>query len=201
MKKNSHIFSFLLLSLMLNSCFSTSGEDAFDKIDKLVAPLVKYDVVKIEDLYSMKVPDFMTVTTKLQEDASLQYNNPFKEKYVTVLAENTAEVIAFMEGYGVYDVSKSKLDNYVSTRLNYLAESGITIKNQTKIKSKMINGRKAFSTVIDASVPGVAEDITYFFTYIEGKEHCYMISSWTLFDRKNAYTEEVETMTTSFKEL
>lgn len=186
---------------MLNSCFSTSRKDAFDKIDKLVTQPVKYDVVKIEDLYSMKVPAFMTVTTKLQEDASLQYNNPFKEKYVTVLDENTDEILAFMEDYGVYDVSKSKLDNYVTTRLSYLAESGITIKNQTKIKSEMINGRKAFSTVIDASVPGIDEDITYFFTYIEGKEHCYMISSWTLFDRKNAYTEEVETMTTSFKEL
>ncbi len=201
MKKNSFIFSFLILNLILSSCFSTSREDTFNKIDKLVAPSVKYNLVKIDNLYSMKVPAFMTVTTKLQEDASLQYNNPFKEKYVTVLGENTDEILAFMENYGVYDVSKSRLDNYVTTRLSYLAESGITITSQTKIKSKMINGRKAFSTVIDASVPGIDEDITYFFTYIEGKEHYYMISSWTLFDRKDAYAEEVETMTTSFKEL
>ena len=198
MKKAIYICSLLALSLTLNSCFSTSGEST---LDKLIAPTVKYDVVKIQDLYSMRIPTFMTVTTQLQEDASLQYNNPFKEKYIIVLNEEREETMSFMNDYGVYDESKSQLENYVDMRLGYLIESGISVTNQTELKSKMINGRKAYSTVIDANVPDIDQDITYFFTYLEGKDHFYMISSWTLYDRKDGYKEEVETMVKSFKEL
>lgn len=198
MKNAITVFCLLAVSLMLNSCFSTSGEGT---LDKLVAPTVKYDIVGIEDLYSMKIPTFMTVTTQLQEDASLQYNNPFKEKYIIVLDEDREEVMSFMNDYGVYDESRSQLENYVDMRLAYLTESGISITNQTKLKSEMVNGRKAYSVVIDANVPDIAQDITYFFTYLEGKDHFYMISSWTLYDRKDGYKEEVETMVKSFKEL
>lgn len=197
MKRIIYIFGFLALSLSLSSCFSTS-DDAMDG----VAPLpVKYNVVKIEGLYSMKVPAFMTATDQLQEDASLQYVNPFKEKYVLVLDEKIEDIMDFMEDYGIYDESKSKLDNYATTRLSYFTEIGNTIINQTALKSEMINGRKAISTVVDIEAPSIDENVTYYFTYIEGKDHYYMISSWTLFDRKDAFTEEVETMTRSFKEL
>lgn len=202
MKKVIYVFSILTISTALTSCFSsTTADETRSSLEELIKPSVEYDVVEIEGLYSMKVPKFMTVTTQLQEDASLQYNNPFKEKYVTVLDEENEEIMAFMTDYGVYDDSKSKLENYVDTRLSYLTESGISIIKQTDLKSEMINGRKAVSTMIDASVPDIAEDITYYFTYVEGKEHYYMISAWTLLDRKDSYTEEVKEMTSSFKEL
>lgn len=200
MKKVIYIFGFLVLGLSLNSCFSTS-DDEMDGVIAPAPPPVKYNVVKIEGLYSMKVPSFMTVTDQLQEDASLQYVNPFKEKYVLVLDEKIVDIMAFMEDYGIYDESKSKLDNYVTTRLSYFTEIGNTIISQTALKSEMINGRKAISTVVDIETPSIDENVTYYFTYIEGKDHYYMISSWTLFDRKDAFTEEVEAMTGSFKEL
>lgn len=198
MKKIIYSCGIVLLALSFNSCLSSGSKDA---IAELATPKVEYNTVKIEGLYSMQVPAFMTVTTELQEDASLQYNNPFKEKYITVLDETKEEIMAFMSDYGVYDESKSELENYVDTRLSYLTESGIMIKNQTKLKSTTINGRKAYSTVIDASVPGISEDIAYFFTYIQGKGNFYMISAWTLLDRKSDYEEEVETMINSFKEI
>lgn len=200
MKKIIYILGLLALPLSFTSCFSTSGEGSFGELIATKAE-VKYNVVKINDLYSMKIPDFMTVTTQLQEDASLQYNNPFKEKYVTVLDEDREEIKTFMDDYGVYDESKSMLENYVDTRLSYLKESGISILKETDLKSEMINGRKAYSIEIDGSVPEISEDIAYFFTYVEGKDHFYMISSWTLLSRKDAYTEEVEEMAHSFKEL
>ena len=204
MKKIIYVFSIAAISVSMTSCFSGSSDDTRSSLEELIEsakPSVEYDVVEIEGLYSMKVPKFMTVTTQLQEDASLQYNNPFKEKYVTVLDEKEEEIMDFMTDYGVYDESKSKLENYVDTRLSYLKESGVSIINQTDMKSEMINGRKAFSTVIDGTVPGIPEDITYYFTYVEGKEHYYMISAWTLMSRKDDYTEEVKEMAASFKEL
>jgi hypothetical protein len=204
MKRIISVLSIVTISISMTSCFSGSSDNTRSSLEELIEaakPSVEYDVVEIEGLYSMKIPKFMTVTTQLQEDASLQYNNPFKEKYITVLDEKEEEIMDFMTDYGVYDDSKSKLENYVDTRLSYLKESGVSIINQTDLKSEMINGRKAYSTVIDGTVPGIPEDITYFFTYVEGKEHYYMISAWTLMSRKDDYTEEVKEMSGSFKEL
>lgn len=198
MKKVIYILNIALLGVLLTSCFSNSSGDS---LKDLVSPEVKFNDVTIEGLYSMKIPDFMTVTDQLQEDASLQYNNPFKEKYITVLDETREDIMTFMSDYGVYDESKSELENYVDTRLSYFNESGSTIIKQTKLESKTINGRKAYSTVIDASVPAIGESATYFFTYIQGKDHFYMISAWTLLDRKAGYADEVDVMMKSFKEL
>ena len=201
MRKITLAFGLLLTGLTLNSCFSSSG-DSKSLLDEIKQELeVKYDVKKVNGLYSIEIPDFMTETTTLQPDASLQYNNPIKEKYITVLDETKEDVEAFISDYGVGDDTKSALENYSSMRLQYLAESGITVKNQTKLKSSMINGRKALSTTIDATVPGIVEDITYYFTYLEGTDHFYMISSWTLFSLKDTYTDEVKAMSESFKEL
>ena len=172
-------------------------------MEELIAPdpKVNFKKVNIEDLYSMKIPDFMTVTTQLQEDASLQYSNPFKGKYVTVLDEKREDVKQFMNDFGLYDNAKSMLENYVDTRLSYLKESGISIFEETELESVMINGRKAYSVQINGTIPEVPDDIAYFFTYIEGKDHFYMITSWTLLARKSAYIDEVDEMVNSFKEL
>ena len=200
MKKISYISFLLLLSLVVSSCFSTSGENSLDEV---IAPSINvdFDVVKIENLYSMKVPNFMTVTDKLQEGASLQYDNPFKEKYVTVLHEEKDDVMAFMKDYGVYDEKKSALENYADTRLKYLKESGITIIDQSGLTSEKINGRSAYSTNVDAKAPGMSDDTAQFFTYVEGEEHFYTISAWTILSRKDGYVDEVTEMTRSFKEL
>ncbi len=203
MKKITLVLGLLLTGLTLNSCFSSNG-DAKSLLDDLKEEMkeeVKYDVKKINGLYAIKIPDFMTETTTLQPDASLQFNNPFKEKYITVLDETKEDVEAFQSDYGVGDDSKTALENYADMRLQYLTESGITVKDQTKLKSSMINGRKALSTQIDATVPGIVEDITYYFTYVEGTDHFYMISAWTLLSRKAEYTDEVKVMSESFKEL
>ncbi len=201
MRKITIAFGLLLAGLTLNSCFSSS-DDAKSLLDEIKQEMeVKYDVKKVNGLYSIEIPDFMTETTTLQPDASLQYNNPFKEKYITVLDETKEDVEAFSSDYGVGDETKSALENYSSMRLQYLTESGITVKSQSKLKSSMINGRKALSTTIDATVPGITEDITYYFTYIEGADHFYMISAWTLLSRKDDFTEEVKVIADSFKEL
>lgn len=201
MKKITLAFGLLLAGLTLNSCFSSSG-DAKSLLEQLEkAAEVKYNVQKIDGLYSMKIPDFMTESTVLQPDASLQFNNLYKEKYIIVLNEPKDEIKAFSSDYGVYDDKKTDLENYAAMRVNLLKESGITIHSEPKLKGSMINGRKALSTTFSASMPALPEDIAYYFTYIEGADHFYMIMSWTLFSRKDAYTEEVKVMAESFKEL
>lgn len=143
----------------------------------------------------------MTMTTILQEGASLQYSNPFKEKYVTVLNENKVEMVALMKSDRVLDASKSNLENYVDMRLEFLADSGISISGRTIPNKKKINGLDAYSTVVEVSSAEISEGIAYFFTCIEGERHFYTIKSWTLSDRKDAYADEVEEMINSFKEF
>lgn len=200
MKKISYFSFILLFSLSVSACFSTSGENS---LDELLAPSINvdFDVVKVENLYSMEVPDFMTVTDKLQDGASLQYDNPFKEKYVTVLHEEKSDVMAFMKDYDVYDDKKSALENYADTRLKYLKESGITIIDQSGLTSEKINGSSAYSINVDAKAPGMSDDTAQFFTYVEGKDHFYTISAWTILSRKEGYVDEVAKMTRSFQEL
>lgn len=201
MKKIIYTIGVLALPFLFISCFSTSGEKS--SLEEILAPTssVKYNVVNINDQYSMKVPDFMTVTTQLQPDASLQYNNPFKGKYVIVLDEDREEIKTFLNDYGIYDDSKPMLENYVDARLSFFKESGVSVKEETELKSKMVNGRKAYSIELDVSVPEIPEDVAYFFTYIEGEDHFYMIMAWTLLSRKDAYKEEAKEMADSFKEF
>lgn len=198
MKKIALVFTLLIGVVALNASF-TSTE--VGKLESKKAGDVKYNVKKINGLYSMKIADYMTETTELQQDASLQYNNLFQEKYLTVLDEKKEDVEAFQADNGLADDSKSALTNYAEIRLQYLKENGVEVISQKKLKNSVINGHNAISTIIDAKVDGIDENITYYFTYVEGTDHFYMVSAWTLMSLKRSYTNEVKVMVESFKEL
>jgi hypothetical protein len=78
---------------------------------------VDLKVVSINEDYSMGIPMNMSKTTSLNDDASLQFQNIFKETYVIVIDENKKEFInAYME-LSVYDTSRSALSNYSDTQV------------------------------------------------------------------------------------
>lgn len=198
MKNSINLLSLIWFCLILSSCNSPTEEGAIDKEN--AKSKIEYNVVEIEGLYSIKIPKFMTVTASLQHRASLQYNNPFKEKYITVLDEKKDEITSSMHDDGSFYAAKSKLENFVELRLGVFAESGISISDQTELKSKKIDGCQAYSTTVEGSFPN-REGVVYYFTFIEGDEKFYELKSWTLVERKDAYVEEVATMVNSFREL
>ena len=62
---------FLFITLVLLSC---SKEEEFKKIE------VKN--------YALQLPSYLSKTNDLNEDASLQYQNPFRELYIIVIDES-----------------------------------------------------------------------------------------------------------------
>jgi hypothetical protein len=64
---------FLALSLTLSSCFQSK-----DKANSQTN-VSEFRTIAVADQYSLDVPASMVKTTKLNEDASLQYQNIFKE--------------------------------------------------------------------------------------------------------------------------
>lgn len=198
MKNTRYCIGFIVICSILSSCVSNTKESSIDRIS---VPEIEFNTVDVNGLYAMKIPKFMTVTTTLQEGASLQYNNPFKGKYVTILDENKSELRTLMKTDGVMDASQSNLENYVDMRLVILKDSGISISSQTIPRKKKINGLEAYSIVVEGTSPEISERVAYFFTFLEGEKHFYTIKSWTLLDRKVAYAYEVEEMINSFKEF
>lgn len=199
MKKVKYTLAILVVGVVLVSCSSDSSSDIESTEEVVIKSSTEYKVVEIEEQYSMKIPKFMTVTNQFGEDKSLQCSNSFKEKYVSVLNKSEDQAFAFIEDYGSY--GNSKLESYAKARLKSFMESGISVISRTDLKSEMVGGNKVCSIVIDATSSGLSRDITYYFTYVQGKKKYYEISAWTLLSRKGAYVDEVREMVKSFKEL
>jgi predicted Zn-dependent protease len=156
--------------------------------------------VSINEEYSMGVPAHMTKATSLNDDASLQFQNIFKEAYVIVIDEDKTEYINMYKEASVYDTSRSVLSNYTDTQVQSTT-ANMEVISQKSIKTLKINGLKAATTEIDATVEGVKFPITYFLTFIEGKEKLYFIMAWTLQDKKETHRAAFDQMARSFRML
>jgi hypothetical protein len=157
-----------------------------------------YDTISINGQYSMHIPKFMTKAANLNNDASLQYQNIFKEVYVIVIDENKKEFIETYNNLGSYDSTRSPIANYADTQVQ-LITSNANVINKTEVTNFTINGANAATTEIDASIEGVKTPITYFLTFIDGKDNLYMIMAWTLRDKKETHRPLFDEIAKSFK--
>lgn len=154
--------------------------------------------VTIKDQYSMMIPKYMKEVSNLNQDASLQYQNIYKETYIIVIDEPTDEFISVFKDLEEYNDSISVVRNYRDIQLQYLAE-GIDIINMTEPESLQINGLDSEKVTIDGAVEGIDFNITYFLTFIEGSDNLYMIMAWVHEDEKEKYRGTFEQVVGSFK--
>jgi hypothetical protein len=157
-----------------------------------------YDLVDINDMYQVAIPDFMSKGTDLSEDASLQYQNLFKELYVVVVDEPLLEFKETFQDYGLYNDSLSVIDNYTEVQYESIIE-GMDITSEIIRKSVKINGLPARIIQFDAEVDEIDVPITYYYTFFEGKENVYLMLSWTLQSRSKKYQPIFEKMAKSFR--
>jgi len=54
---------------------------------------------------------------------------------------------------------------------------------------------------MDGLVEGIDEAITYYITFLEGRENVYMMMAWTLKDKKEKLRSDYEKMFSSFRLL
>tara|TARA_Y100000385_G_C13083008_1_gene634908 strand:- start:889 stop:1143 length:255 start_codon:yes stop_codon:yes gene_type:complete len=81
MKKGLLIICAVSIGALISSCSSSvsGGESLLEALEELDQK-VKYEKVDVAGLYSMEIPDYMTSTTLLNDQASLQYNHLSKEE-------------------------------------------------------------------------------------------------------------------------
>ena len=191
MKLNS-ILSIALIFL-LSSCFN------FSKKEETVAE-TEFKTVKTGTEYSLDVPSYLKETDNLNDEASLQYQNIFKEVYVVVIDEDKQNFIDTFVEADEYDTTKSVAENYRTVQLTSFSEA-IEFTGQTEPRKIRINGLDAQYVQIDGRVEGIRNEISYFITYIEGNDKMYMLMAWTLKDRKEKYRQILEAISGTFRLL
>lgn len=155
---------------------------------------------KVNETYSILIPNEFSITTLLNYDASLQYNDLDEEKYFIVIDEGKQEFIDVMIEGGNYDKDLSVVDNFSGIQISGFA-SGMKISSQTDVKKTIINGMDARIFSFDAEVEGIPFPISYFTAYVVGEETIYTLMGWTLESSKKQYENQVKSIIHSIKEI
>lgn len=193
-----------MLAFAVVSCLGTSDkkEESNTEDSETVANVDPSDFRKESalGLYEISVPDYMKSTTGLNADASMQFQNIFKETYLAIIEEPKQDFIDTFEELGEYDSSKSPAMNYQEIQMSYFTE-GMSVNKLTDPKNMKLNGLDAEQVELSGRVPGIDFDIFYLMTFAEGEDTLYMIMEWTLKSREDDYKETFEYMATTFREL
>lgn len=171
-----------LLPLVLHSC-----ANSFEK-----------ETIIIEDKYSISLPNFLSKSKTLNDDASLQYQNLLREFYVIVIDETKEEVHDLVNNddnlFHIstdFDGYKRLITENMSLAINF---NKVTVEETTKI-----NGMTAYVQSMEGNLQG--HDIFYKIGLVEGKDHYYQIFVWTLLDKKSEYESIMDDILNSFKEV
>lgn len=177
-------------------------EELSERIDELTESRGKtaFNEVKVNDLYSLDIAEYMSETASLNADASLQYLNISEEKYLLVIDEDKQDFIDIYKEIEGYDNGKSVLENYADVQFQFFSES-VTFIEQKPMKDKEVNNVKMKVKLADANVLGIPAAVSYWLGYIEGKDRLYTVMAWTMREQKNNFNTDALEMILSFKEL
>ncbi|PWL38544.1 hypothetical protein DKG77_09790 [Flagellimonas aquimarina] len=192
MKKLFAILLLTILGFSLTSCIDFKVKEKEGTSD-----IANFNQVEINDEYQVSLPKYMRKTSDLNDDASLQYQNVFKETYVIVIDESKDEFVEIFKDLDEYNDNYSIAENYRDVQLQLFAES-MNIEKETTPVSLDINGLDAQMVEIDGKVEGIEDKICYFLSFIEGDKKVYMVMAWTMVSRKNTYRADFENITKSF---
>lgn len=181
-----------LVGLSFTSCIDFKTKKSVSEVK-----IEDFNTVNVNEDYQISIPPFMTGTTGLNEEASLQYQNIREEAYTIVIDEPKDEFVQIFKQMGSYDDNLSLLENYRNIQLQFF-EQRMQINDQSDVTSQKINGLDAESVEIDSNVNGIDEELSYFLTFVEGPENVYMIMSWTLKDKKENHRTIFEAIASSF---
>jgi len=147
--------------------------------------------VKINNRYTILMPDYLHPCADLHKDASLQYLNTEKDIYAIVIEEKKKTMANFDMNYNV--------DLY----FNNIASQGFieTIKNgMISIPGReTINGNKALVADISGKVDQT--EVFYKLAVLETPYTFYQILVWTRADNKEKYEKDMIKLIESFTEL
>jgi len=103
----------LILGQLLTSCLDFSN----NTIENLSIE-TDFDPIVINSQYMVRIPKYMKKSNSLNDDASLQYLNTFKETCVIIIDESKEDIISTFKELGEYNDSLSVVKNYTEIQLN-----------------------------------------------------------------------------------
>jgi len=190
----SKLILVLVVFMTITSCKKIIDSAAnFGGVDDVKIEDLK--VISVDDKYTMAVPEYMTELKSLNDDASFEYANIYKETYTIVIDENKQDFINAFKEIEIYNDSLSPLDNYSDYQIKSTKESmdnGEYKKLNTKIRNLSSNQYE-----ISGKTEGI--DVNYLVSFIESDEDVYMIMSWTLKNRYKKYKNTFKLIQNSFK--
>ncbi|CAN5427320.1 hypothetical protein BH10BAC1_BH10BAC1_09190 [soil metagenome] len=147
--------------------------------------------VKVNNRYSLSIPDYLQPCTDLHKDASMQYQNIEKDIYAMVIDEKKKT----MQNYS--------LDYDIDTYFNNIASQGFAenIKDgKVSIPGRQeIHGNKALIAEVTGKIEN--NEVYYKLGLIETPYEFYQILVWTRAQNKAALEEDIVKMMESFQEL
>lgn len=190
----------LVSFLAFSSCNSSAKKDGAktEEEAKDEPKMEDAQLVNINGDYSMMIPKHLKTTTELNDQASLQYQDIYKELYIIVIDESKEEFIKTFKDLDEYDDKKSAERNYREVQMKTMAEK-LTIETTPEVKKANIGGLESEIVDFIGMSEGIAEKIYYKFAFIDGKDNMYMVMAWTLASNKDKNSEEMDAMLNSFK--
>lgn len=158
----------------------------------------KINTVKVADKYSIDMPDYLTKTDDLNEDASLQYQNVIRECYAIVIDESKQELYDVIAASEELDDYPQSMEGYCKLIVDGMLE-GAGMTDHTLEKDQTVNGLPAQFLTTTLEVEGYK--VLYKIAMIEGKKDFYQIMTWTLASNAEKQGPDMDAILRSFKEL
>lgn len=147
--------------------------------------------VKINDRYSISVPEYLQPCTDLHKDASLQYQNTEIDIYAMVIDERKKTMANYSLDYDI--------DLYYNNIASQPFLETIKDVNISPAGRQKIDGHKALISEITGKID--QNSIYYRLGVIETPYAFYQLLIWTRGDNREKYEPDMVKMIESFKEL
>lgn len=192
------LLSILLCALLLSSCNDSSRE----KLKETIASIDTGDKLKTINInkYSIGIPDYMEKMTDLNDEASLQYGDKFKEFYVIVIDETHGSVdSAFSEGGYTDSLGDPELFNALYKLMKESYTSGVKDVRNIKERDFSISGMPAKELTFNGTLD--TYDVYYNVSFVKGPTQFFQVFTWTMGKYKEKYEPTMHNMINSLHEI
>lgn len=157
----------------------------------------KMQTVNSDGDYTMELPLSFTKANDLNDGASLQYQNTFKELYVIVIDEPKTELIKALKKNLLETTYDNDLKGYSELIVDGM-DASIAVEKLPDFKDTTINGLNARLLSFEGLTSG--NRVYWKLAFIEGNNNYHQIMVWTKAENQKKYEKEMAAIINSFKE-
>lgn len=157
----------------------------------------KMQTVNSDGDYTMELPLSFTKVNDLNDEASIQYLNTFKELYVIVIDEPKTELIKALKKNSLETTYSNDLKGYSKLIVDGM-DASIAVEKLPDFKDTTINGLNARLLSFEGLSSG--NRVYWKLAFIEGNNNYHQVMVWTKAEKQKKYEKEMAAIINSFKE-